>query len=166
VEKHDTDEESKMSDGPIVNDTSDVITSDTLDTPYATHKGSIVVNEKELDPYQKIKIHANLALRNLLKNNSNIILNYWYILFPSFMMRPQSEFKQYLYKFESNEKVFTEKSFALMDNQEPTLFFVIRQPQNQSQLRSSMYATLQVLLENANFHRFQMDLETEGQSQQ
>ena len=110
-----------------------------------------MVNEKELDPYQKIKIHANLALRNLLKNNSSIILNYWYILFPSFMMRPQSEFKQYLYKFESNEKVFTEKSFALIDNQEPTLFFVIRQPQNQSQLRSSMYATLQVLLESANF---------------
>jgi len=48
----------------------------------------------------KIKLQANLAIRNLLKNNSKVLFNYWYILFPSFMLRPQTEFSHFLFSFE------------------------------------------------------------------
>ena len=66
------------------------MSSDVLEDKYVVHEGSVIYGQEqgEVDPYQKIKQHANLALRNLLKNNSKFIFNYWYILFPSFMMRP------------------------------------------------------------------------------
>ena len=38
-------------------------------------------------------------MRNLLKNHSKVIFNYWYIMFPSFMIRPQSEFSTFLFQF-------------------------------------------------------------------
>lgn len=74
-----SDEES---DNGFINDTSDQFSSDSQ-----VHEG-MVAQDGDIDPYQKIKIHANLAMRNLLKNNSKILFNYWYIMFPSFMMRP------------------------------------------------------------------------------
>ena len=62
--------------GKIINDTSD---SD-------GHVGNI--EEDSEDPYQKIKLQANLAMRNLVKNNNHAIYNYWIFIFPSFMIRP------------------------------------------------------------------------------
>ena len=78
----------------MIEDTSEFISSD--------QGFSSVLGDS--DPYQKIKLHSNLVLRNLLKNNSKVLLNYWYIIFPSFMMRTQSELSQYLYTFEDNTK--------------------------------------------------------------
>lgn len=47
-----------------------------------------IVDDNSGDQYQKIKIQANLGLKNLFSNNSKTLFNYWYIMFPSFMMRP------------------------------------------------------------------------------
>lgn len=119
----------------MIEDTSEFISSD--------QGFSSVVGDT--DPYQKIKLHSNLVLRNLLKNNAKVLMNYWYIIFPSFMMRTQSEFSQYLYTYEDNtkqEKDFTSKVFEVIETQEPTLLYVIRQPNNMSHLKSQMYATL------------------------
>ena len=84
-----TDDE--LSDGKFMYDTTDLASSDQqnlddLDHD-VVHEGSVKA-EGDLDPYQKIKVHANLALRHLLKNNSKILFNYWNIMFPSFMVRP------------------------------------------------------------------------------
>ena len=90
-----TDEESgQMSDGNILNDNMDIVSSDIGQTDNFTHhKGSIKTEENDQhDPYAKIKQHALLALKNLFKNNSKVIYHYWNILFPSFMMRPKTEF--------------------------------------------------------------------------
>jgi hypothetical protein len=88
--------EDEQSDTGFINDTSDQFSSD---KDIQNHEGMVQL-DGDLDPYQKIKIHANLAMRNLLKNNSKVLFNYWYIMFPSFMMRPQSEFSNFLYQFD------------------------------------------------------------------
>lgn len=86
-----------MSDGNILNDTMDIISSDIGQTDnFNHHKGSIQAQTGERDPYTKIKQHALLALKNLFRNNSKVIYHYWNILFPSFMMRPKTEFSTYL----------------------------------------------------------------------
>lgn len=82
-----TTDEEPASDGNFLNDTSDILSDNSPDT-YVVHEGSVQATLSDPDPYQKIKLHASLALRNLVKNNSKIIANYWYILFPTFMMRP------------------------------------------------------------------------------
>jgi len=127
-DKHLTDEEGKMSDGAVMNDMSDVISSDFGPENYKVHEGTVLQHDGDPDPYQKIKKHANLALRNLLKNNSKILFNYWYILFPSFMMKTQSEFSHFLFDFENKntQKQFKEKVFQMIEVQEPNLFYVIR----------------------------------------
>lgn len=83
-----TDEEGNQT----LSDLSDVITSDFGADDYKIHSGSINSTDYEQDPYNKIKLHASLSLRNLFKNNSKMLYNYWYLLFPSFMMRPLPEF--------------------------------------------------------------------------
>jgi hypothetical protein len=80
-------ENSEESDHIFVNDTSDFDPSDNGEN-YHRHEGSVQNTETDPDPYQKIKLHASLALRNLFKHNSKAIYNYWYIMFPTFMMRP------------------------------------------------------------------------------
>ena len=80
------------------------------------HSGSITQADSEQDPYNKIKLHASLSLRNLFKNNSKVLYNYWYLLFPSFMMRHQPEFSQYLSNFENLhvQKEFMHKVFPIL----------------------------------------------------
>ena len=85
--------------GKIINDTSD---SD-------GHIGNI--EEDSEDPYQKIKLQANLAMRNLVKNNNHAIYNYWIFIFPSFMIRPQSELTKYLWENQNKNEVDSLKSF-------------------------------------------------------
>mmetsp|Transcript_1875 Transcript_1875/g.2579 ORF Transcript_1875/g.2579 Transcript_1875/m.2579 type:complete len:159 (-) Transcript_1875:2560-3036(-) len=122
-------------------DTSDLIQSDQ----------ESLLHEGEQDAYQKIKIHANLALRNLVKNNSLSLFNYWYILFPSFLLRPHPEFDRFLTTF--NKKEFSTTALEFIEHMEPSLFFVVRQSINQSQLRSSIYTTIQVMLENSTISK-------------
>ena len=51
-----------MSDGKFINDTTDIASSDWNDAdPMVDHSGAVKV-DGDLDPYQKIKLHANLAL--------------------------------------------------------------------------------------------------------
>lgn len=84
------------SDGAFINDTSDQMSECDKQEASALLDGG-------KDPYLKIKINANLALRNLFKNYGKILQNFWYIVFPSFMIRPQSEFTQYLYEFDNKK---------------------------------------------------------------
>lgn len=97
-----TDSESNS----IIMDTSDAMLSpsDAPGTSFGKAEGSKqgsihLVDENGGDQYQKIKIQANLGLKNLFSNNSKTLFNYWYIMFPSFMMRPQTEFTKYLTSF-------------------------------------------------------------------
>ena len=90
-----TDDDAK--DSSYLIDTSDFIQSDLNDL-----NDDSLLHEGNLDAYQKIKIHANLALRNLLKNNSKILFNYWQLMFPSFMIKPRSEFHEYLFSFKDS----------------------------------------------------------------
>jgi hypothetical protein len=48
----------------------------------------VQATRNEPDPYLKIRLHASLALRHIVRSNSKAIYNYWHILFPTFMMRP------------------------------------------------------------------------------
>lgn len=41
--------------------------------------------DKEKDLYEKIKIHANLAMRSILQKNCHLVAAYQRVLFPSFM---------------------------------------------------------------------------------
>ena len=43
-------------------------------------------------------------MRNLVKNNNHAIYNYWIFIFPSFMIRPQSEFTKYLWEKVDDKK--------------------------------------------------------------
>ena len=158
-----TDEES----GQTLSDLSDVISSDFGADDYKIHSGSVTAGDGEQDPYNKIKLHASLSLRNLFKNNSKVLYNYWYLLFPSFMMRQQPEFNQYLQNFENLnvQKEFMKKVFPILQKHEPTLFFVIMQDKSNSQLKSSIYATIQSLLENSQIQKSTMELEKANASQ-
>lgn len=49
--------------------------------------------------------------------------------------------------------------FPILQKQEPTLFFVIMQDKSYSQLKSSIYATIQSLLENSQIHKSTIELE-------
>jgi hypothetical protein len=42
-------------------------------------------------------------MKNIFKNNSKILFNYWYMMFPSFMMRPDQELSQYIGAFDGPE---------------------------------------------------------------
>lgn len=94
-----TDEEGKISDTNFLNDTTDMLSSD--QQVDIVHEGSVKPTERDPDPYFKIKLNASLALRNIVKNNNKAIFNYWYVLFPTFMMRPQSEYIHYIQEMES-----------------------------------------------------------------
>jgi len=67
---------------------SDVGTSSSTRADGSKNVGMHIVDDNSGDQYQKIKIQANLGLKNLFSNNSKTLFNYWYIMFPSFMMRP------------------------------------------------------------------------------
>lgn len=125
-----TDEEGRMSDTQFMNDTSDIMSSD-QNTIEATHEGSVQSTDRDPDPYFKIKLNASLALRNIVRNNNSAIFNYWYVLFPTFMMRPQTEFAFYIKEMKSfnTQKQFISKVFPEIEAKEPTLFYIILQKQ-------------------------------------
>ena len=84
-------EELKGESGSFIIDTSEVSSSD----------GGGLGNEKKgktspssndsitsIDPYQKIKNHAVLALQSLFKTNGKALFNYWQLLVPSHFIKP------------------------------------------------------------------------------
>jgi len=90
------------------------------------------------DPYQKIKLNANLCMRNLFKNNSKVLFNYWFIMFPQFMMRPTPEFTAMIDELDSFDvatedvnfrkliDTFGKRMFHSIENDGPSLFYLIR----------------------------------------
>lgn len=68
----------------------------------SSDEGWLGMNDEDIDPYQKIKLQANMCMRNLLKNNSKILFNYWYYMFPSFMFKPPADLTQLMTNFEKN----------------------------------------------------------------
>ena len=83
-----------MAEGSFTDDEnlSDGIVVDTSDAGFDIGEDDYYMEDKEeLDPFQKIKIHANLCMRNIFKNNSKVLFNYWYFMFPTFMLRPNPE---------------------------------------------------------------------------
>lgn len=101
----------KLTEGGFTDDEnlSDGIIQDTSDANFDLSDD----NDEEIDPFQKIKIHANLCMRNIFKNNSKIIFNYWYVMFPSFMIRPVGELPELIEAFDAPEL----KNSALKANQ-------------------------------------------------
>lgn len=86
-----TDDESALSDiGSLLFETSDAGARSAAGQD-SSDEGWLDMHDEDLDPYQKIKLQANMCMRNLLKNNSKILFNYWYYMFPSFMFRPSSD---------------------------------------------------------------------------
>jgi len=64
----------------MINDTSDAMLSsdqgnllDEDDDYVQLHKGSVQMKEGDLDPYQKIKMHANLSLRYIFRHSNKIV---------------------------------------------------------------------------------------------
>ena len=69
-------------DDDLANVSDDQLVADTSGAD-DTEDGQIVMGVSDLlDPYQKIKLNANLCMRNLFKNNSKVLFNYWFIMFP------------------------------------------------------------------------------------
>jgi hypothetical protein len=48
-------------------------------------------------------------LQYLFKNNNKTLFSYWYLLFPSFFMKHQSEFTSYLGTFTEKKQEFFDK---------------------------------------------------------
>lgn len=73
-------------------------------------------------------MQATLGLKNLFSNNSKTLFNYWYIMFPSFMMRPQTELSKYLTGFrdQASARKFAAEAFEAIEAKEPSIFFVVR----------------------------------------
>jgi hypothetical protein len=63
------------------------------------------------------------------------------------------------------QQEFRDKAFKFMETQEPTLFYVIRQSNNQSQLKSSVYTTLQTILESQIISKLNFELEDDANKQ-
>lgn len=95
---------------------------------FSNHEGSVSTSDSDSDPYFKIKLHACLALQNIAQHNGRLLFNYWYILFPTFMMRHQPEFAMYLKEMKQYQvqKDFSSEVFPLIEKNEPTLLYVIR----------------------------------------
>ena len=87
-----------------------------------------LVDDGAGDQYHKIKMQATLGLKNLFSNNSKTLFNYWYIMFPSFMMRPQTELSKYLtsFKNKASARQFAAEAFEAIEAKEPSIFFVVR----------------------------------------
>ena len=87
-----------------------------------------LVDEGAGDQYHKIKMQATLGLKNLFSNNSKTLFNYWYIMFPSFMMRPQTELSKYLtgLRDQASARKFAAEAFEAIEAKEPSIFFVVR----------------------------------------
>ena len=64
-----------------------------------------------LDPYQKIKLNANLCMRNLFKNNSKVLFNYWFIMFPQFMLRSVPDITSLVEQLEQLDEAHNEKNY-------------------------------------------------------
>ena len=100
-----TDDESALSDmgGSLLFETSDQGAGGKREFGGdSSDEGWLGMNDEDSDPYQKIKLQANMCMRNLLKNNSKILFNYWYYMFPSFMFKPQADLMQFIINFEQN----------------------------------------------------------------
>lgn len=150
LEGNRTDEEGKISDANFLNETTDMLSSDQqIDI---IHEGSVKPTERDPDPYFKIKLNASLALRNIVKNNNKAIFNYWYVLFPTFMMRPQSEYIHYIQEMSnfSVQKEFIAKVFKEIKTKEPTLLYVIFQDNTQSNLKCSLMILLHQMIERSH----------------
>ncbi len=81
----------KSDSGSFIIDTSDVTSSDGGGGG-KYNKNSPNDSITSGDPYQKVKTYAALCLQYLFKFNNKALFNYWYLVFPSYFMKPQSEF--------------------------------------------------------------------------
>ncbi|CDW76050.1 heat repeat-containing protein 6-like [Stylonychia lemnae] len=111
------EEELKGDSGSFIIDTSEMSSSDggLGDGISTKSKGKQSPSSNDSitssDPYQKIKNHASLSLQILLKFKNKQLFNYWYLLFPSFFLRSQTEFSHSLLSFKSNQQDFNTKKF-------------------------------------------------------
>lgn len=91
-------EEAEEASGELIIDTSDVMSSDQNVGSGSAEEAKFAQKESSdtLITYNKIRQHAILCLQNLFKISSKALFNYWYILFPSFMMKTQGNFVEFL----------------------------------------------------------------------
>lgn len=61
------------------------------------------------------------------------------------------------------QKQFADRAFPLMETKEPTLFYVIRHSNAQSNLKSQLFSLLQALLDSSPISRQTMPLEKDGE---
>ncbi len=71
-------------------------------------------------------------------------------MFPSFFMKPQSEFTSYLTEggFSGDKKNDFANKINQIIKREPTLFYLLRALENNSKLKVTMCFTLSIMLEN------------------
>jgi hypothetical protein len=83
------------------------------------------------------------------------------------MMRPQTDLTKYLSSFtdRASAQKFAADAFKEIESKEPTIFFVVRQPSAQSQLKSQMLATFQTMLEYSQVSKQVRDLEDKSTGQ-
>ena len=115
----------------------------------------------DCDHYQKIKNYAVLCLQYLFKSNNKTLFNYWYLLFPSFFMKPQSEFSKYLTSFKEKKEEFYEKTSQIV-MREPSMFYLLKASENNSKLKNTICFTISIMLENQMIQKWQGQLEKEG----
>ena len=88
---YEEEEELKSDSGSFIIDTSDISSSDKDAFGPSGGYSSPSSNDSltsSSDPYHKIKNHAILCLQYLFKFNNKALFNYWYLLFPSYLMKP------------------------------------------------------------------------------
>jgi hypothetical protein len=68
-------------------------------------------------------------------------------MFPSFFMKPQSEFSQYLPTFRVKKDEYFDKISKIV-KQEPNLFYLIKASENNNRLKSTICFTISMMLEN------------------
>ena len=66
-------------------------------------------------------------------------------MFPSFFMKPQSEFSQYLPIFDAKKNEYFDKVSKIIKH-EPTLFYLLRATENNSKLKSNICFTISMML--------------------
>lgn len=93
-------------------------------------------------------------MRNLFKNNSKVLFNYWFIMFPQFMLRPVPEITELvdqLEEFDTSKKeasfvetisLFTDRVLKNIVDGGPSLLYVIWHDKTQSLLRSLLFTTI------------------------
>lgn len=116
--------------------------------------GGFAKMDENQDHYQKIKNHAVLCLQYLFKSNSKVLFNYWQLLFPSFFTKGHSEFTPYLQSFSDKKAEYFDKVKPLI-LREPTIFYLLKAPENNAKLKSTISFMLSIMLESQFIQKWQ-----------